>query len=173
MKGQENIKEALDRTVKALTLKPSLGIDTGRSITRVINGLTCEVTEKSFKLIADMPGSVGGNGAGPTPGVYGRAALGSCLAIGYMMRASQRNIPVESLQVEVQADFDDGVLFGTANGKAGYSEIRYTITIESAADEQDILQIIEEADNRSPYLDIFGSGSKCIRKVNIVSTKQS
>jgi uncharacterized OsmC-like protein len=173
MREQKKIKEALGRTVKALTLKPSLGIDTGTSVTRVTNGLTCEVTEKTFKLTADMPESVGGNGAGPTPGVYGRAALGSCLAIGYMMRASQQNIPVESLQVEVQADFDDGVLFGTAKGRAGYSEIRYTITIESDADEQDILQVIEEADNRSPYLDVFSSGSKCIRKVNIVSTKQS
>ena len=171
MSETEKIKSAVERSIKALTLKPSLGLGTGKSKTRIKNGLTCEIQEGNWKFLADMPESVGGNAQGPTPGVYGRAALGSCLAIGYMMKAATMNIPITMLEVEVQADYDDGALLGTSNVAPGYLEVRYTITIESDAPEEDILRMIEDADQHSPYLDVFSRGQKCKREVHIVSPK--
>ena len=173
MKSQEKIKEAINRSTKALSLKPSLGLGTGISKAKIIDGLTCEVTEGNQKLISDMPNSVGGNAAGPTPGVYGRAALGSCLAIGYMMKASAMNIKIDSLEVEVQADYDDGALFGTSNAHPGYLEVRYTISIESDAPESEILKMLDIADKQSPYLDVFSRQQKCTRNVQIISPKIS
>jgi len=170
---QEKIKESFVRSAKALSLKPALGLGSGISKTRITNGLTCEITEGNYNLVADMPEAAGGNAAGPTPGVYGRAALGSCLAIGYMMHASKRNIPVDALEVEIQADFNDGALFGTTtNVPPGYLEVRYTITVESDASEEELLQMFDEADSHSPYLDVFTRGQKCVRSINIVSAKQ-
>ena len=171
MSEPEKIKTALERSIKALTLKPSLGLGTGKSKTRIRNGLTCEIQEGNWKFVTDMPESVGGNAEGPTPGVLGRAALGSCLAIGYMMKASLLNIPITNLEVEVQADYDDGALLGTSNVAPGYLEVRYTITIESDAPEENILRMIEDADQHSPYLDVFSRGQKCKREVHIVSPK--
>jgi uncharacterized OsmC-like protein len=171
MSETEKIKTALERSIKALTLKPSLGLGTGKSTTRVKNGLTCEIQEGNWKFVTDMPESIGGNAQGPTPGVLGRAALGSCLAIGYMMKASLLNIPITNLEVEVQADYDDGALLGTSNVAPGYLEVRYTVTIESDAPEEDILRMIEDADQHSPYLDVFSRGQKCKREVHIVSPK--
>ncbi len=171
MSEAEKIKTALERSIKALTLKPALGLGTGKSKTRVKNGLTCEIQEGNWKFVTDMPESVGGNAQGPTPGVLGRAALGSCLAIGYMMKASTLNIPITNLEVEVQADYDDGALLGTSNVAPGYLEVRYTITIESDAPEEDILKMIEDSDRHSPYLDVFSRGQNCIREVHIVSPK--
>ena len=171
MSETEKIKTALERSIKALTLKPTLGLGTGKSKTRVKNGLTCEIQEGNWKFVTDMPESVGGNAEGPTPGVLGRAALGSCLAIGYMMKASLLNIPITNLEVEVQADYDDGALLGTSNVAPGYLEVRYTITIESDAPEENILRMIEDADQHSPYLDVFSRGQKCKREVHIVSPK--
>ena len=171
MSETEKIKSAVERSIKALTLKPSLGLGTGKSKTRIKNGLTCEIQEGNWKFLADMPESVGGNAQGPTPGVYGRAALGSCLAIGYMMKAATMNIPITMLEVEVQADYDDGALLGTSNVAPGYLEVRYTITIESDAPEENILRMIEDADQHSPYLDVFSRGQKCKREVHIVSPK--
>ena len=173
MYAQQKIKEAVSRSTKALSLKPSLGLGTGISKTKITNGLTCEITEGNNKLIADMPESAGGNNAGPTPGVYGRAALGSCLAIGYMMKASAMNIKIDSLEVEIQADYDDGALFGTSANPAGYLEVRYKVTIESDVAEEDIMQMLDEADKQSPYLDVFSRGQKCVRAVAIHSTKIS
>jgi uncharacterized OsmC-like protein len=171
--ANDRIKTAIDRSSKAISLKPSLGLGTGVSKAKIINGLHCEITEGNWKLQADMPEGVGGQAAAPTPGVYGRAALGSCLAIGYMMRAAVMQIPIGSLEVEVEADYDDGALLGTSDADPGYSEIRYTVSIETDRSEEDIMKLLEEADQHSPYLDVFARGQKCVRKVNIVTTKMN
>src|SRR4029077_15505897 len=129
MPEEEKIKSAIERVTKTLTQRPSFGLGTGLSRATITNGLTCQIQEGNWKFIADMPEQVGGNAAGPTPGVFGRAALGSCLAIGYMMRAAILGIPIISLEVEVQADYDDGALFGTTeNVPTGYLEVRYSVT---------------------------------------------
>lgn len=173
MNNSEKIKTALGRTKKALSLKPALGLGTGVSKVRIVNGLTCEIQEGNWKFMADMPASVGGNNLGPTPGIYGRAALGSCLAIGYMMKAAEMSIPIHNLEVEVQADYDDGALFGTTKKDTppGYLDVRYTIFIESDAPEEKIIGMLNEADAHSPYLDVFSRAQKCTRKIHIVSNK--
>lgn len=173
MTESEKIKTAVERCKKAFTLKPAMGRDTAVSKARIANGLTCEISEGNWKFSVDMPEGIGGNNTAPTPGVYGRAALGSCLAIGYMMKAAELNIPVTNLEVEVQADYDDGALLDTA-GKdipPGYLEVRYTITIESDAPEEKIMQMLDDGDEHSPYLDVFSRAQKCIRKINIVPAK--
>jgi uncharacterized OsmC-like protein len=173
MSSLTSIKTALERTSKALTLKPALGRDTGISKTRVREGLTCDVQEGNWKLSVDMPAAVGGNGSAPSPGVYGRAAFGSCLAIGYMMQAAKLGVAIHALEVEVQADFDDGVLLGVHQDvPAGYTEVRYTVTVESDAPEQDIMRVLDEGDAHSPYLDVFGRAQACVRNVKIVSPQQ-
>jgi uncharacterized OsmC-like protein len=165
----KKIKLAMERSSKALSLRPSLGQGTAISKTTIKNGLTCEIQEGGWKFFADMPESIGGNAQAPRPGVYGRAALGSCLAIGYMMMAAKMNIEISSLEVEVQTDYDDGGLLGTADILPGYSEVRYTVSIESEAPQEDILEMIDDADDHSPYLDIFISGQNCKREVRIVA----
>ncbi len=173
MKEEEKIKIAVERCRKAFTLKPAMGRDTAVSKVRIVNGLTCEISEDSWKFSVDMPEGIGGNNTAPTPGVYGRAALGSCLAIGYMMKAAELSIPIKNLEVEVQADFDNGALLGTANKNIppGYLEVRYNITIESDAPEETIMQMLDDGDKHSPYLDVFSRAINCVRKINIVSTK--
>jgi len=174
MHEQEKIKSGFSRVSKTLAQRPAFGLGTGVSKATIKNGLTCEIKEGNWTLTADMPEQAGGNAAGPTPGVFGRAALGSCLAIGYMMRAATMDIPVSGIEVEIQADYDDGALFGTApqDVPPGYLEIRYSVTIDSDAPEEDIIKMLDEADQHSPYLDVFSRGQNCRRQVNIVSSKQ-
>ncbi|MFD2892749.1 OsmC family protein [Flavobacterium chuncheonense] len=168
MEEQAEIKNKFERISEALTLKPSLGLGCGTSKTRIVSGLSCEITEGDWTFRTDMPEQVGGTATGPTPGVLGRAALGSCLAISYMMWASKMNIPIDSLEVEIQADYDDGALFGTSNTAPGYSEIRYMITIKSTATESEIESLLNIADRHSPYLDVFANAQNCIRQVQFI-----
>lgn len=171
MHDTSTLKTAIERTTKALSLRPALGRSTGVSKTKVINGLTCESQEGDWKFVIDMPASVGGNGSGPTPGVMGRAALGSCLAIGYMMKAATMNISIQSLEVQVEADYDDGSLFGTSDNYPGYLQVRYVVNIESEASAEEITAMLDDADKHSPYLDVFSRAQECIREVRIVHKK--
>ena len=50
---------------------------------------------------------------------------------------------MDAIEVEVEADFDDGGLFGTADVRPGYSEIRYTVTIESDEPREKIMTLLD------------------------------
>jgi hypothetical protein len=104
--------------------------------------------------------------------VFGRAALGSCLAIGYMMRAATLGVPIDALEVEVQADYDDGALLGVSDSPPGYLEVRYSITVESPAPESDVMRVLDEGDARSPYLDVFRRAQSCKRQVRVIATRE-
>lgn len=167
MKEQKEIKRKIDRTSEALTLKPSLGNGTGVSITQIVKGLSCETREGEWVFKTDMPTQVGGFNTASTPGALGRAALGSCLAIGYMMWASKLEIVIDSLEVEIQADYDNGGLFDTSNSPPGYLEIRYIVRISSPASPGEIEKVLDLGDKHSPYFDVFSRAQSCIRQVEL------
>ncbi|HPG10512.1 MAG TPA: OsmC family protein [Chitinophagaceae bacterium] len=173
MDDLKEIKSTIERTKKALALKPVLGQGTGHSKVRITKGLHCVVEEGPWKFEADMPKGAGGSNLAPTPGVYGRGALGACLAIGYMMKAAELEVDIQDLEVEVEADFDDGALFGMVdkNVPPGYLEVRYKVNIISNAPQEKIMQVLDEGDKHSPYLDVFSRGQQCIRTVQINSDK--
>lgn len=170
MNQQKLIKTKFERNAKALSLKPSLGLGKGVSITKITNGLSCEISEGNWKLKTDMPKQVGGKGNGPSPGVLGRAAFGSCLATGYMLWASHLNITINKLEIKVEADYDDGALFGTSNSPAGYSEVNYLVKIDSPNTKEEIIYFLNEAEKHAPYLDVFSRKQKCTRQFEITNS---
>jgi uncharacterized OsmC-like protein len=155
----KRIREALERSVKAISLRPSIGLGTGVSRARLVRGLAVEITEGPWKLSSDMPEGAGGEASAPTPGVYGRAALGSCLAMGYAMEAAKAGIAI---------DYDDGALFGISAHPPGYLEVRIAVTIATSAPEEAVRQVIDKAEAHSPYLDIFRRAQSCSRTLQIV-----
>jgi uncharacterized OsmC-like protein len=169
---QHRIAEALGRLDAVLVKRPAFGVDTERSVSTVTNGLRCTSEEGPWRFETDLPDTMGGEGSGPSPGVLGRAALGSCLAMGYQMRAARLGVPVGSVRVEIEADYDvAGMLSPKANARPGYSEVRYHVHIESDAAEADIIRVLDEADGLSPYRDVFGAVTPLLRTVSIVATE--
>ena len=166
----EQIGAAFERNARALSQRPSLGRNTATTAVRITDGLTCEIEEGPWRLTADMPPQVGGSGAGPTPGVLGRAALGSCLAIGYALYAAKEGVPLAGVEVVVEADYDDGAFFGVAEAPPGYLHVRYAVTVYSDAPEADVLRVLDAADAHSAYLDVFGRAQRLSRTARIVPT---
>lgn len=171
MADPKTIKEAFERNKKAVELRPSMGHSTGRSTISVRDGTTCEIEGSGWNLTADIGTEEGGNNAGPGPGVLERAALGSCLAIGYSQQAAVMEIPVDKIEVEVETDFDARGMFGIQEQQPpGFTAIRYTVHIESTASEAEIQKVIDAGDNHSPVLDDFSRAIPIEREMNIKST---
>ena len=169
METQQLIKNKFERSEKALTLKPSIGLGKKVSVTKLINGLSCEIREGNWVVKTDMPEEVGGNSTAPTPGVFGRAALGGCLASGYMMWASKLNIPIEGLEIHLEACFDGGATYGTSDAFPGYSEVKYHVKIKSPASAREIEKFLDKADRHSPYLDVFSRAQNCVRSLEVIN----
>jgi uncharacterized OsmC-like protein len=157
MVDQSRIRAMAERSLQVLAHKPSRGQLTCTTRARLTQALRCEIAEGPWRLAADMPAKVGGDESAPTPGVLGRAALASCLAIGIATWAARLSVPLDGVEVEVEADFDArGELGMGPDIPAGYSEIRYAITIDSPAPQHLQDEVVELALRHSPYLDTFG-----------------
>lgn len=165
----DKIKTAFERNAKALTLRPAIGQGTAVTKVRVREGLTCEIEEGPWTLVADMGEKHGGNNAGPNPGVFGRAAFGSCLVMGYVRWAAKLGVPLSNIEVEVETDYDARGEFGIADVPADYTEIRYTVSIESPAPKEHILRVLDTADAHSSYYDVFRRPQKLRREVKILT----
>jgi uncharacterized OsmC-like protein len=153
---QVAIREIAERNVRLLAAKPDRGHLSCITRARLVGGLRCEIEEGSWRLAADMPAKVGGDDSAPTPGVLGRAALAGCLTIGIAAWAARLGVPLESVEVEVQTDFDARGELGMGDVPPGYQEVRYIVSIASPAPRYELDRLLAMAERHSPYLDIFG-----------------
>jgi len=171
MSGAKDLKTIIERSVKALRLRPSVGQGTATTTVKVRSGVTCDIEDGPWKLVADeMPGD-GGAGLGPDPGVFGRAALGSCLAMGYAMWAAKLEIPVDSVEVVVEADYDARGMYGVDDSVSpGWTALRYTAHISSPAGEEKVRELVEYADRHSPLLDDFRRAISVTGELRIAQT---
>lgn len=163
------IKTALERNVKVIEARPSIA--QGTAVTRVTlhPGLACDVEDGPWKFTVGMTEKYGGLNNGPNPGVYGRAALGSCLAIGYAMWAARLDIVVRALTVEVKARYDvRGELGVDDSVRPGYADIVYVVTVDTDASDKDVQRWLDTADRHSSWLDDLRNPVPVSREVKIV-----
>jgi len=168
MSSPETIKAALERNARVIEARPSVG--QGMAVTKVTlqPGLACAVEDGAWRFTVGMTEKYGGLNSGPNPGVYGRAALGSCLAIGYGMWAARLAIPVRSLTVEVRARYDVRGELGIDDSiRPGYADIVYIVTVETDASDADVHHLLDTADRHSSWLDDLRNPVPITREVRI------
>lgn len=166
----DHIRQTLERNVEAVTLRPARAVKTARTSVRLKPGLECELTEGPWTMTIAMGPKSGGTGAGPNPGVLGRGALGSCLALGYAMWAARLQVPLDALTVDIEADFDSRGELGISDDvPPGYTQIRYIVAVSSPAPEEDVRRVIDTADKYSPYRDVFVRANDVRRELRILA----
>ena len=154
---RQTIGKIFERNVQTLSRKPSRGLLSVATKARLVDGLRCEIEEGPWRLAADLPVKVGGGDTAPSPGILGRGALASCLAIGIARWSARLNLPIEALEVEVEANFDArGELGMSREIRPGYGEVRYAVSIRTPAPDGALEQMLDLAERHSPYLDNFG-----------------
>jgi uncharacterized OsmC-like protein len=166
MDDQNRLRDILERNAKAVSLRPSVGQFTGRTRVRLKPNLECEIEDGAWRLTVGTGEKGGGNNAGPSPGTFGRGALGSCLAIGYSMWAARLGVPINALEVAIEADYDVRGELGVSDDVApGYLQVRYVVTVDSSASREDLLRVFDTADKYSPYRDVFARANDMRRTI--------
>jgi uncharacterized OsmC-like protein len=149
-----NIRDSLERAARAMTLRDSVGKGTATTRVRLDSGLSCTVKDNDWQFKTDMSPKMGGEGAAPDPGVYGRAAIGTCLATSIGMWAARCEIPLESVEVDIEADYDARGEFGVDEDLSpGYMAIRATVSVTSSAPEEQVQELLELAERHTSWLD--------------------
>lgn len=162
------IAQAIERVETKLDERNDYGVGTNRSVTTLEEGLRCVTREGDWTTESDLSPALGGEASAPSPGVLSRAALGSCLAMIYRMRAERHGIVLKSVTVTVEADSEvAGMILVDADAPPGYTEIRYHVELESSASREDLERVIDEGDRLSPILDAYARANTMRRTISI------
>lgn len=151
------IREALSGASAYLTEHPDEARYTDSVAKAVLkSGLAVEVSGPDGATITtDMPASVGGGGAAPSPGWLLRAAQASCLATLIAMRAAQEGIGLERVEVEIDSESDDRGILGLDDAQpAGPISSRARVDVASAnASREQLDAVVRWADAHCPVQD--------------------
>src|SRR5450432_3715486 len=161
------IKELFDRKATAMARRPAFAHGIGQARIRMNDGMVCDVEHGDRTFRVDQPPSEGGGGAGPHPGQLMRASLGACLAMGYRLWGARLDVPIDSVEIDMICDTDARGQMGLACDVAiGWQQMRFLVTIVSAASEAEVRRVVETADRLSPML---ANISPAVRRIHVLT----
>ena len=109
---------------------------------------------RRFFVTMDGPPGLGGVDAAASGMETLVAAFAGCLTTGIATNASLFDVPVDALEIEMEADIDLRGMFGHDKSvRSGFSDIRYTVTVQSSASEEQLRKCKETIDRKSPVAD--------------------
>lgn len=119
---------------------PEVASTTWRASVAWDGGFRSTATIRDFPTIgSDEPAGLGGSDTAPNPVEQLLAALGNCLAVGYAANATVAGIELDGVRIELEGDLDLHTFLGLdPAGNAGFSGIRATVALESAASPEAI-----------------------------------
>lgn len=165
---RQRIAGAVARLEGLLGRRPGFGHATSASVTTVRDGVWCSSEEGPWRIESDMSQAFGGNAAAPAPGVLLRASLGSCLAIGYTMRAAKLGVALTLVRVTVEADSElAGMLDPASPAPPGWTEFRYHVEVESPHPAAGVRRVLDDGDRLSPLLDALARPNRLRRTTEI------
>ena len=112
----------------------------------------------------DEPELVAGGNRGMSPHETIMAAVGACVATGFVVQATARGVKIESLEVNVEGGLNLPVFFGLAEGNPGYDSMNVTVYANTDAAPEILQEIYDIAVNKSPVLNTVQ------RPVNVTTT---
>jgi uncharacterized OsmC-like protein len=113
---------------------------------------------RRFFVTMDGPAGLGGVDAAPTAAESLVAALAGCLTSGIAANAALFDVPIDAIGIEMEADIDfRGLLGHDKSVRSGFSDIRYTVTIQSPASEERVRKCKETIDRKSPVGDTLAN----------------
>lgn len=113
---------------------------------------------RRFFITTDDPEPLGGVDGAPTPVETLLAALAGCVTSATATNAAIFGVPIDALDIDMEADLDVRGLFGHDKSvRNGFSDIRYTVTIQSPAPEDKVRRCKETIDRKSAVRDTLAN----------------
>ncbi|HEY9686950.1 MAG TPA: OsmC family protein [Coleofasciculaceae cyanobacterium] len=159
----------LQTTISTVQEHPELARFKFRTKNRWVNGTHNRASVKEFYEAGipdesrdctmifeeDEPPVLLGENLGANPVEYILVGLSGCLTTSLVAQAAARGIPLKSVESELEGDLDVRGFLGLSEAvRNGYEGIRVKFKIESDAPEQDLQELVELAQQRSPVFDI-------------------
>lgn len=127
---------------------------------------------RDHQVISDSPPDFAGYNLGPSSPELQLGVLGTCVTHIFLIQASLRQVPLESLEVEVSGIIDP------RGGKPGHEstpiwphEIGYTVHIDSPASREEIDALFEAVEASCPILNLLRNPQSIRAEVKLVNSQ--
>ena len=127
---------------------------------------------RDHQVISDSPPDFAGYNLGPSSPELQLGVLGTCVTHIFLIQAAERQVPLESLEVEVTGIIDP------RGGKPGHEqtpiwphEIGYTVHIDSPASQEEIDALFEAVERNCPILNLLRNPQSIRAEVKLVNSK--
>lgn len=108
----------------------------------------------SVPFVIDQPKAAGGTEEGPNPLEVFLAGLLGCMCALARIIATQRNIDLKGINIDIDASIDKDFLMGkTKEGRAGFTEMNITSTIDAPLSKEEKEALMKEIEERCPIAD--------------------
>jgi len=115
-------------------------------------GLAVEVDVGEHLVRVDMPVPRGGANTAPAPGHLMRAAIASCLAIGYKTHGAEAGVTLDDIEIELSTENDMQAQTAVGMGPVGWQKMRWHVRMTSTANEDRVAEVLDRAERLSPML---------------------
>jgi uncharacterized OsmC-like protein len=166
------LKDLYERKRRAISKRPSFALSTGQARVRLGEGLCCEVEEGEWRTRIDQSVEGGGTGTAPHPAQMMRAALVSCLAMGYRQWGARLDVAIDDIEVDMVCETDVRGQLGLADVPIGWRRITVDVCITSAAPEAEVRRVVETADRLSPLLANLSPAIERVQRLRVVSANK-
>ncbi|MCB2100079.1 MAG: OsmC family protein [Rhodobacterales bacterium] len=145
------IRDRQNAVIARMQADPEAARSTIVTTAVVGEGLACNVRQGRFSALLDLGPGMGGDAAGPSPGFFGRAAIGGCVAMAVKMLAAREGVRFRRVTATVETDFDDTALFGLGASSAAPTETRVIVTVVTDADPAVVDDIVARTLDMDPW----------------------
>lgn len=109
---------------------------------------------RNFEITIDEPPALGGKDEAANPVEYTLASLAGCLNVVAHLIAKEFDIEIKSLKINVEGDLNPGkLLSGDSTERAGFTDIRVKLDVESDAEQERLDHWLEVVQERCPVTD--------------------
>lgn len=171
--SQEKVKEALQKTIDAITKNPKCSSVVFRADTELVEDVRCAIKVRDFPpLSVDEPVDLGGGNAAMNPVELVLGALGTCQEIMYAAYASVMGITLSKVTVNVKGYLDLKGLFAMDETvPPGFKKICYETLIESPADAEILNKLVAIVESHCPVYDTLKRAVEVTGTVSVNGSK--
>ena len=163
---------ALRQTIEAIKEQPGLGKGRFRAVNQWVDGAHNRAQIKGFYVAGkedddrttahthdlDEPPVLLGNDVGANPVEYALSALSGCLTTSLIYHAAARGIRINRVESQLEGELDlNGFLGLDPAVRNGFANIRVTFKVDADAPRQQVEELVEIAQQRSPVFDIVSN----------------
>lgn len=138
----------------ALSAAPEPPINHYAATTEWDRDLTTTISVRRHRIVVGQTAPLGAD-EGPSPVELVLGALGTCQQVVLQVHAQLLGIAVTAIRVEVEGDLDPRGFFAAAEVPVGFSEVRYTVHLESDADADRLAELISRSERFCPVSEII------------------